>query len=249
MSAAPELSSLLRRPDIWRGSSVANVVDTCIETGFAALDAVLPGHGWPTGSLTELLLDQAGIGELSLLGPALARTSAEGGSLALVAPPLPPYAPALQQMGIALDRLLVVRVSPRDALWSYEQILASGAFGAAIAWLPTAQPQHIRRLQVAQQGQRTLAFVIRPSACARQSSAAPLRIALSSQSRSHEGLRSLNRSADCELALRILKRRGAPVANAILVHIFRPVYRIENVDAPMVGSQFLTASPRSVSPA
>jgi protein ImuA len=43
-----------------------------LASGHAALDAQLPGGGWPVGALTELLLPHPGVGELRLLAPALA---------------------------------------------------------------------------------------------------------------------------------------------------------------------------------
>src|SRR4051812_39379662 len=42
-------------------------------TGFADFDALLPGGGWPVGAITELMPETYGIGELSLLLPALAK--------------------------------------------------------------------------------------------------------------------------------------------------------------------------------
>ena len=42
-------------------------------SGYAALDAALPGGGWPEAALVEVLLAADGLGELSLLLPTLAR--------------------------------------------------------------------------------------------------------------------------------------------------------------------------------
>ncbi len=44
---------------------------TGLPTGFSLLDAQLPGGGWPQGALTEILCDEQGFGEVSLLLPAL----------------------------------------------------------------------------------------------------------------------------------------------------------------------------------
>src|SRR5271170_5483106 len=103
-------------------------------TGKSSLDARLPGGGWPTASLIEVLLDDAGLGEVQLFLPALVqcqRRMGEGGAddvpwLVWIAPPHEPYAPALAQQGIDLGRLLVVRpASVMEALWAAEQALAS----------------------------------------------------------------------------------------------------------------------------
>jgi protein ImuA len=42
-----------------------------VSSGFTLLDSQLPGGGWPTHSLTELLMPQAALCEWRLLGPAL----------------------------------------------------------------------------------------------------------------------------------------------------------------------------------
>ena len=44
---------------VWRGSEVGGGAARTVSTGFGALDDQLPGGGWPTHSLTELLLPQA----------------------------------------------------------------------------------------------------------------------------------------------------------------------------------------------
>jgi protein ImuA len=70
MSTDRDLSRLLEHPAIWRGRSAAQVGG--LPTGFAALDACLPGRGWPRTGLIEILLPRCGIGESYLLLPALA---------------------------------------------------------------------------------------------------------------------------------------------------------------------------------
>lgn len=69
--------ALLQLPllDVWRASELAVSRSTTCSTGHALLDEELPNKGWPRSSLIELLLQQAGIGEMQLLKPALARLS------------------------------------------------------------------------------------------------------------------------------------------------------------------------------
>jgi protein ImuA len=99
-------------------------------TGHAALDAELPGGGWPAAGLTELLLPTPGCGELRLLAPALAASA-----LLWVAPPWLPYAPALARLGVAVERLTVVTpATPADAAWAADQALRSGALAAVLWW-------------------------------------------------------------------------------------------------------------------
>lgn len=222
-----DLAALLRRPDIRRGGAVA-VPEATVATGFAALDALLPGGGWPRGALTELLPDTPGCGEIALLAPALARLSAAGGWLALVAPPWPAYAPAWAQLGVHLDRLVVVEAegaAATETLWACEQILAAGAFAACLAWLPKADMRALRRLQLAQQERHGCAFLLRPAACAAQPSPAPLRLQLASD--------------EAQLAVRVLKRRGPPVDAPVMLPVRRPVvspHVPEPTSCPVAGT-------------
>src|SRR5512142_2015674 len=119
----PALSRLLSHPALWRGGDCAPE-PASVATGFSALDAVLPGGGWPRGALTEVLLEREGIGELRLTLPALVRLQAEGRSVVWVSPPHRPYAPALAAAGLDLARLVVVRgCTAAESLWAYEQAL------------------------------------------------------------------------------------------------------------------------------
>ena len=185
------LEKLLENPRVWRGSSQ---VDTRIglASGFAKLDRCLPGGGWPQQALTEILVEQCGVGELRLLMPALAQLSteephaqhddySEPGWIAWIAPPFQPYAPALQQCGIDLSRMLVVR--PKDdseLLWSAEQALSSGTCAAVLSWPATLDDQASRRLQLAAEKGNSWAIAFRPLAARKQSSAAALRLELQS---------------------------------------------------------------------
>src|SRR5690242_2596466 len=104
MSRAHAIVQELGDRRLWTGRTVTRI--PAEPTGFAALDQVLPGHGWPQGALSEIIPQVEGIGELSLLIPALARLSAQGKRIAFIAPPYVPYAPALARAGIAPERVL-----------------------------------------------------------------------------------------------------------------------------------------------
>src|SRR6266581_3067514 len=76
MASMPiSFAALLDRPDIWRGQVLSRAGAPTLPCGFPGLDAELPGGGWPAGALTEILPAHEGIGELRLLGPALAGLS------------------------------------------------------------------------------------------------------------------------------------------------------------------------------
>ena len=67
--AAPPVTHAI--PGLWRGHDLARTSRPGIATGYASLDAELPGGGWPAGALTEVLHRHAGIGEVRLFFPAL----------------------------------------------------------------------------------------------------------------------------------------------------------------------------------
>jgi hypothetical protein len=170
----PNLARLLEHPAIWRGRSVARL--EVLGSGFAALDAALPGGGWPRSGLIEILAGRFGSGELSLLLPALAALTRAANArwCVWVAPPLMPFAPALVAQGIVLERVAVV--GGQRPLWAFEQVLGSGACDAALGWGKRPQPRDIRRLQLAAERGRTLGVLFRPRRAAQESSAAALRV-------------------------------------------------------------------------
>lgn len=145
----------------------------------------MPGGGWPAAGLTEVLTGHYGIGELSLLMPALARLGQDGGAdcIVWIAPPHIPYAPALHSRGVDPDRVLVVRrqadaSGSRDILWATEQALRSGSCGAVLAWPRCVDQTALRRLQLAAETGRCWAILFRPPQAARQRSPAALRMRL-----------------------------------------------------------------------
>ena len=230
MSALPlpaALAEVLARGDVWRGDVLARLADSAVPTGHPELDAELPGGGWPRGNLTEILVDRSGFGELSLLLPALVSLSAAGGWLALVAPPCLPHAPAWAAAGLALERLVVVRAG-RQAAWCCEQLLTCGGFAGVLAWPEAAiDARALRRLQVAAEGQPTLACLWRPAALAATPSPAPLRVLLA--------------AGEGGLAVRILKRRGRPAARPLNLSIARP----GRTNRAVVGPSLSLAGARS----
>lgn len=193
MSSALDL--VLRNPAVWRGDQYAKVAVESVPTGFAELDAQLPGGGWPRAALTELLTNQRGIGELRLLLPALARLSQDDKWLVLVSPPHRPFAPGFESLGVNLARLVVVETrSNSESLWAAERCLRSGSCAAVLAWPGFGPQTPLRRLQLAAEEGKSVGMVFGSTRNAAQPSPAPLRVQLAA----NRGL----------LELQILKRRG-----------------------------------------
>ncbi len=148
-------------------------------SGFAELDASLPGGGWPMGAVCELLLETMGIGELGLLVPTLCRLAQAGRYIALIAPPYLPYAPALARAGLVLKRVLIVQTrDTQESLWATEQTLRCPAFGAVLSWPSAIADKNVRRLQLAAEAGGTLGILYRPAEAAREHSPAALRLCL-----------------------------------------------------------------------
>ena len=193
------VATLAQLPGVWRGGELAQVVHPVVPTGYAALDRELPGGGWPVGTLSEVLHAGVGIGEVAFLARALAKAAEGDRLIAWVNPPHLPYAPALAQAGIPLERCLVVRPANReDALWTAEQALKSGACGAMLFWIGQMKDYAaLRRLQMAAEAGRAMAVFFRPTAAEAQSSPAHLRVVIA--------------NGEGGLSIRIPKRRGPPL--------------------------------------
>ncbi len=109
----PALSPEDLHPALWRahqlGRSLGPAGGTVAASGYPALDAQLPGGGWPARVLTELLLPHAGVGELRLLAPVLAALHRQQRCVMWFDPPAAPCAWALAALGIDVRQLVVVR--------------------------------------------------------------------------------------------------------------------------------------------
>ncbi|MEZ5564450.1 MAG: hypothetical protein R3F24_02575 [Gammaproteobacteria bacterium] len=146
--------------------------------------------------LTELLVPARGGAELGLLCPVLAQLTrstavvppvASGtatGWVLLIAPPWIPYAPGLCAQGLALNRVLIVRVrQPLEMLWAMEEVLRSGACAGVIAWAGTTAIERmgrflLQRLHLLACQQSIWAVLVRAAHCRRERSAARLRLQL-----------------------------------------------------------------------
>ncbi|MBH9552662.1 recombinase RecA [Inhella gelatinilytica] len=206
-------------PRLWRATQLRSHPAPCWPSGFAALDAELPGGGWPTHMVCELLMETPGSCEWRLLAPAFQgqatpaprplapkaptthRPHTRKGHpppVLLINPPHRPHLPGLMAQGLTGWRWIWVAPSDaRQTLWAVEQAVRAQAAAAVVAWLPDLRPEQLRRLQIAALASPAPVFLIRPLSAAAQASAAPLRVQVRS-------------TAPWAVHLRIIKRRGPP---------------------------------------
>jgi hypothetical protein len=177
MAAVVPLSNLLEARQVWRGRAAPVTVGEQ-PTGWAELDALLPTGGWPEASLSEILLPLDGVGELQLVLPTLARLSRGKRPVVLIAPPYAPCVAGWHQHGVDMRRVEIVKAADRDVLWAMEQCLRSSSCAAVLAWPQQADDRALRRLQVAADGGRALAFAFRDRRHLSNASPAALRLEL-----------------------------------------------------------------------
>jgi hypothetical protein len=222
MNAA--LAELLHNPLVWRGDQLAPTAGV-VPSGFPDLDRELPGGGWPQGSLTELLADDEGIGELGLVLPALVHLVHGGAWIALVAPPHIPCAPAFAAGGIDPSRVIVIAMNQdKDRWWAAEQVLRANSAGALLFWPHIVRDQRLHRLQLAAQDGCAPAFVFAATARAAHPSPAPLRIRLSVEA--------------TQLRVDVFKRRGGVTSRPLLLDVrATTVHTSEAVAAIVTGGR------------
>ena len=202
---------------VWRADALACAAGATVATGHAALDAELPGGGWPVGAICEILQAQSGCYEWRLLLPGLSRLLRTcTGCVVLVGAPHAPFGPGLAAQGLAAQRLLRVSAdTPVARLWATEQALRCADVAAALVWLAQVRPEQLRRLQIAAQTHSKLLFVLRSASVQSESSPAVLRLLVVSQPTADTALAA---PADV-LQVRILKRRGPPLTRALALSV------------------------------
>ncbi len=181
---------------IWRGDQLGSPVTQVLSSGYPALDAELPGGGWPARSLTELLQPQPTVLEWRLLAPAMRAVVAKGEDIVIIGPPKLPHLPGLRDEGLDERRLVWIQAAtPAERLWVTEQLVKANSAGLVLSWLPQARQEQIRRLQVCAQACDSPVFLCRPAAAEHEASAAPLRV-------------QVTLGVDWELRVHLLKRKG-----------------------------------------
>ena len=193
---------------VWHADELGSADAQVIGTGHAALDAQLPGGGWPVGAMTELLQAAPEDPLWQLVLPGLVQAAeARGGPVVLIGAPCEPFGASLAAHGLRPEALMWVRSEAAAArLWACEQALRCADVGAVLAWLPQARVGELRRLQLAAAQHDAVLFVCRPWTVAQTASPARLRLQI---------MRSEADAAQIEL--HILKRRGPPLAAPVML--------------------------------
>lgn len=169
----------LQIPNVWRAQSMCARRESVVSSGFDELDIAL-GGGWPASSLIEVLTDDYGIGELTVLLPLL-RVAGPGQSLTIwLNPPYSPNLVGLSQHRASSKAWMARSLSERDVLWSMEQALRSRSCTAVLGWVKSPSTATLRRLKLAAQERSGPAILFRPRLQAQQPSPALVRVSLTS---------------------------------------------------------------------
>lgn len=152
------LDHLKNKGWVWQGDFSRPLADKRT-AGENELLSHLPG-GLAAYDLVEIH-STIGIGELRFLLPRLEVNSSDRRLQVWIAPPHKPNAECLHQAGLDLSQLWVIRpAAARDALWTAEQCLKSGACHSVLLWHGELNVAQVKRLQQACQQGRAQLFLL-----------------------------------------------------------------------------------------
>ena len=238
-----------------------------LASGFAALDAELPGGGWPLGVLTELLLPHAGVGELRLLAPALRALGGSGGASGsggggsrggagtmLFDPPADLCGWALGALGLDTRQLVVVQgragSGSRGGLGGLGGRTRAPLSAADMLWAleQALKSGHVGAV-LAWLPARLRADALRRLQLAAQSHPGPVFLFREAEARARPSaapLRLLLAPAGLdELSLHLFKRRGPPLAQPLRLAL-APVLPAAVRARALVARSLPGAAPRAV---
>ncbi len=207
----PDLTQLLSRGDIWQGKDRKLVVSHGLDTGYPDLNQAFNNKGWPLGQLVELCLPGSMQGEWLLLQHTLVHQVQ--GLIVLLNPPVMPFAQTMIQIGLDLDRVLIVQAAQRaDFLSSFVEITRSSDCGALISWQPHSSLSYtdLRKCLLASQEGLGFYVICRPMSVRNQSSPAGLRLAL--------------QLCEEELRVSIFKQKGQLKPTTEAIHLPLPAF-------------------------
>ena len=144
--------------------------------GLPGIDRALPGGGLARGCLHELCGAPDRGAALGFATALLGRLMVDGGHVVWIGPRDELFAPGLAELGLAPERLIMVRARARDArLWAFEEALRSPGLAAALAEVDRLSLTESRRLQLAAEAKGVSALLLRPLGAGATPSAAATR--------------------------------------------------------------------------
>lgn len=133
-------------------------------TGWPGLDVAL-GGGFAAAGVHELVGPLAGSAIWTVALRTATRAAGSGRWIIAVDPTQTLYPPGLQQLGVPLDRLLVVHASrSADILWIGEQALRCAAIATVVLPVRRMDAYAARRLQLAAEAGGGLGLLLRTTA-------------------------------------------------------------------------------------
>ena len=135
-----------------------------ISSGLPALDALLPGGGFASGTLVEWLSEGFDESATTLAIMVAGNLMRGRGTLVVVDARREFFPPGAAKLGVDLDRTVVAQ--PEDAqaeVWALEQSLRSEAVSAAVGWIDDVSDTVLRRLQLAAEIGGGIGLLVRPA--------------------------------------------------------------------------------------
>ncbi len=228
MKPKPALEQLLRRGDVWRGHSRAFVQQEVLSSGFASCNKILLNGGWPKSNLIECCSQHnCFTGEWLLFKPVLNLLFEKhaDGYLILLNPPAIPFASALIQQGIPLNRLMIVESkSKQDFIACLIEFTRSSHCLSLLSWQTPFNLNYseLRKCQLACADGSALYVLFRPHHTQTQSSPAPLRVSLG--------------FSDTQLRISVIKQRGVFNHRHAFINI-ETASAAELTETPFIASQ------------
>jgi protein ImuA len=135
-----------------------------LSSGFFALDRLLGKDGLAQGTLIEWVGDGPGGGAASLALAVAANVLRESGALVVIDGEGEFYPPAARQLGVPLERTIVVRPDTmKSALWAWEQSLRCPGVAVTLGRFDAGGDRLFRRFQLAAEAGGGLGFLLRPT--------------------------------------------------------------------------------------
>jgi len=187
--------------------------------GCAELDQLLPGVGYPRGSLVQWITS-GGQGGNYLALQVAKQACLAGGALVVIDPLSEFYPPAAASMGIRLENLIVLQPTDRnDLLWAIDQSLRCPAVAAVwnvYGGLPIIDEIWFRRFQLSAEASGCIGLFVQPLVAARRPSWAEVQWLVHSRRQGTvDGLSSPVQH--CQLELR--RCRGGQVGQTIQIKL------------------------------